>query len=206
MKIQPIVEGDGEVAAVPVLLRRLLNEASQHDWEILRPILRKRSEFSSKSGLEKAVQLALLRPECHAILIMFDSDDDCPKDMAPEITVWANDAARGKPCAVVMANREYEAWFLAAIESLKGQRGIRADADPFENPESPRDCKSELTARMMGNRTYSETVDQAALTSKFDMAAAHNSSRSFRKLVKGFGEIVGLSSEHWPPANWRPCP
>ena len=38
MKIQPIVEGYAEVQALPVLLRRLRDEAGVFDVEVNRPI------------------------------------------------------------------------------------------------------------------------------------------------------------------------
>ena len=56
------------------------------------------------------------------------------------------------PCYVVMPNREYEAWFLATIESLRGTRGIRDDATPHPDPESPRGAAEELRRRMARNR------------------------------------------------------
>src|SRR2546426_7135782 len=49
---------------------------------------------------------------------------------------------RSVPCAVVLAHREYEAWFLASLESLRGRRGIRGDAEAHPDPEEPRDRKS----------------------------------------------------------------
>ncbi len=107
--IQPIVEGWGEVSAVPVLLRRLAATAGLYDVAIGRPIRRKRSELVQESPLRHAVQLARLRPDCRAILILFYSDDDCPKEMAPAVEAWAAAEAQDIPCAVVMAHREYEA-------------------------------------------------------------------------------------------------
>lgn len=61
-KIQPIVEGHGEVAAVPVLLRRLRAEAEAWGIDIGRPIRRNRSQLVKQSELEQSVRLALLQP------------------------------------------------------------------------------------------------------------------------------------------------
>ena len=52
------------------------------------------------------------------------------------------------PCGVVMAQREYEAWFLAAIESLCGQRGIVSDALYPQDPEQVRGAKG-VVSRFM---------------------------------------------------------
>ncbi len=206
MTIQPIVEGYGEVEAVPVLLRRLQAECQAYDIRIGKPIRQHRSQLCQEVTLRKAAHLALLQPDCGGILILFDSDDGCPKDLAPLVQGWAREEAKDRPCAVVMAHREYEAWFLAAIESLRGKRGILPDAALHPNPEGPRDAKGELEARMPPGRSYSETADQPALTARFDMAAAYGRCRSFRRMISAFGFLaahMGIALPEWPPASWR---
>ncbi len=205
MKIQPIVEGDGEVGAVPILLRRLVAAAKAYPLDVNLPIRRSRTDLVREDGVRDAIRLARKKPDCAAILIMFDSDDDCPKGLAPEVQTWAQAAASPIPCYVVMATREYEAWFLATIESLQEARGIRADAISHPDPESPRGAKEELRKRMTPNRKYTEKADQPALTAQFDMAMAYQRCRSFRRMVKAFGllaEGVGIALEQWPPSDW----
>jgi hypothetical protein len=105
-----------------------------------------------------------------------------------------------------MAYREYEAWFLGSIESLRGQRGIRTDAESHPNPEQPTGAKGHLEARMEEERSYHETTDQPALTALFDLAPAYRRCRSFRHLIKVFGELAtagGLDLGDWPPAEWQ---
>lgn len=205
MNIQSIVEGHGECAALPVLLRRLRDAAGAYDLEVGRPIRQSRSQLINEDQLRKAVRLALKQPECRAILILFDADRDCPKELAPKIEGWAGRDAGKIPCAVVMATREYEAWFLAAIESLRGKRGIRPDAESHPSPEEPRGAKGHLEERMADGLSYMETADQVALTSAFDMAAAYAKCRSFRKLVGAFGSLAraaGATMTAWPPRSW----
>ena len=205
MKIQPIVEGYGEVSAVPELLRRLLNESQTYELKIGRPIRRKRSELVQETPLRRAVRLSLLQPECSAVLILFDGDDDCPKEVAPMIQNWAVAEAGSVPCAVVMARREYEAWFLATLESLRGKCGIRPDASSHQDPEGPRGAKEVLEGYLFPGRTYSETADQVRLTAAFDMGQAFARCRSFRKMTKAFGELVtaaGFNIRNWPPRAW----
>ncbi len=113
----PIVEGDGETEAVPILLRRLIEQCSAFQIEVGRPIRRRRSQLASREGLEIAIQLAKLDPRCASILILLDADDDCPKTIAPVLSGWAKETAAGMPCEVVMANSEYEAWFLSSLDS-----------------------------------------------------------------------------------------
>ena len=206
MIIQPIVEGHGEVGAIPVLLRRFLAEAGVHNIDVGKPIRRKRSELVQQASVQRSVRLALLQPECGGILIVFDSDDDCPKDLASQIKMWAKTEAGAVPCEVVMAHREYEAWFLASLEALRGVRGIVMDAAHHATPEIPRNAKGELRRHMSSGRGYSESVDQAAMTAQMDFAAAHRGCRSFRKMVKAFGNVMsemGVVLTPWPPGVWN---
>ena len=205
MKIQPIVEGYGEVSAVPVLLRRLRDEAGAWKIDIGRPIRRKRSQLVRQCELKKSVRLALRQPGCEAVLILFDGDKDCPATLGPMVQEWAAAASGGVPCAVVLPHREYEAWFLAAIESLRGQRGIGCDAHSHPEPESPRGSKEQLEARMRAGRSYTETSDQAAFSDTFSMSATHRRCRSFRKLTSSFGALLramGREVNPWPPVAW----
>ncbi len=205
MMLQPIVEGWGEVTAVPVLLRRFSAEAGAFGVRIGMPIRRKRSELVREDPVRHAVRLARLRPGCSSILILFDSDNDCPKELAPTIEMWAAAEAGGIPCAVVMAHREYEAWFLATMVSLRGKRGIREDAEPHPEPEAPRGAKGQLEARMGRGASYSPTADQAALTAEFDLATAYARCRSFRRMTSAFGALLttsGIGLGQWPPSSW----
>lgn len=204
MMLQPIVEGDGDVRAVPVLLRRFVEEAEAYDVEIGRPIKLRRDRFVRQADVERIIARALLNG-CDAILVLFDSDDACPAETASTVRDWSRAAAGATPCDVVLAHREYEAWLLASIESLRGERGITEDAQPHANPESPRDAKGQLRARMRAGRSYSETRDQPALSARFSMSDAYARSRSCRKLTKAFGDLLrdaGHEIAAWPPPEW----
>lgn len=205
MKIQPIVEGHGDVAAFPVLLRRLRDEIQAWAVDIGRPIRRPRSQLVRETDVQQAVRLALVQADCRAILILFDGNSDCPAELGPTVQAWAQAAAGGIPCAVVIAHKEYEAWFLAAIESLRGHRGLRGDAESVIDPERPSGAKEQLEARMHAGTSYMETTDQAALSALFSMPDAYRRSRSFRKLSRSFGLLVsamGQDIQVWPPAEW----
>ena len=207
MNIQPIVEGYGEVEAVPILLRRLRDLAQVYPLEVNPPIRRHGSDFFDEAQIRKAVRLAI-KQNCQALLLIVDGDfeGNCPKSNGPEILGWAQNEAAGTVCAVVMAYREYEAWFLASIESLRGIRGIRSDATSHPQPEVPKGAKGQLELRMDEGRSYNEPADQPAFSAVFDMKATYEKCRSFRHLVKAFGELAaanGLSVVEWPPADWQ---
>ena len=204
MKIQPIVEGHGEVSSVPILLRRLRDEAQAWGVEIAAPHRCPRSRLVNRDTLQNAIRVAALAQDCGGILVLFDADDDCPMELAPALERWARAAAGATPCSIVMANREYEAWFLASIGSLRGHVGVREDAASFPEAESPRDAKGRLKRQMLSGR-YSPAADQAALTARFDLASAWRSCRSFRKLVSSAGALFHAARarpEVWPPEDW----
>ncbi len=207
MTVYPIVEGHGEVAAVPVLLRRLLAEAQCQHISVGRAIRRTQSQLRSKEGIQAGVRLARLQPDCSAIVILFDGEDDCPKELAAQVRAWAMEAATGAPCDVVVACREYETWFLAALESLRGRHGISANAMAPANPESRRDAKGALEEFMPADRAYSETGDQPAMSAIFAMDLTHRRNRSFRKMVKALGDLLTQLQQPlpvWPPTDWQP--
>lgn len=205
MTIQPIVEGHGEVDAVPILLRRFVDEARAWPVQIGRPIRRPRDQLAGESGVKRAVRLACVQRDCRAILILFDGDSDCPAELGPTVQEWAAEAAAGVPCAVVIAQREYEAWFLAAIESLRGHRNVRSDAEAHPNQENPRGAKEQFELRMRPGTSYIETTDQSAFSATLSLQVAYRRSRSFRKLASSFGNLVqsmGHYTHAWPPPAW----
>ena len=203
--IQPIVEGHGEVKALPVLLRRLRDEAKAWTVQIEKPIRLSRSQLASELGMTRAVELARRQPACEAVLVVFDGDDDCPAELGPKVQGWATAAAAGLPCEVVMPHREYEAWFLAAIESLRTHALIRTDAAPHPDPERPRGAKERLQARVTEGIAYSPTAHQDRLSASFSLEHAYCRSRSFRKLTSSFGSLLAAMGEDvdaWPPERW----
>jgi hypothetical protein len=188
LSVYPIVEGHGEVAAVPILLRRFAYEVFEtYEFEVLTPHRLPKDRMNTASHLENAVTLARRKlDQCegrHAILIVRDADDNCPGQDAPALLTRAERVAGPIPVGVVFAEREYESWFLAAVHSLQGQRGIADDATAPIDPESIRGAKEYLQRHcMVQGATYSPTVDQPALTNRFSFEEARQACRSFNKL------------------------
>jgi len=68
-----------------------------------------------------------LREDLRGILILFDPDDELSAELAPTLEEWAREAGGADTLRGGMANREYEAWFLARqLEALRGRAGIAA--------------------------------------------------------------------------------
>ncbi len=195
-----IVEGHGDVQAVPVLLRRLQQELRPDLYlDIPRPIRVGRYRLVKEGELERVVELVArqLKRPC-AILVLVDANDDCPKDLAPAMLARAQEARSDLPIGMVLAKHEFEAWFLAAIESLSGNRGLPDTASAPPDPESVRDAKGYLRKLMTGGRTYSETVDQPALAARFDMQLARQRSVSFDKCWRELKRLFDTVSQQTP--------
>ncbi len=185
-----IVEGDGEVAAVPIAIRRIIQWVDPSlIVNIHYPIRVSRPKLVKPGELERTVDFAARRAgKSGAVLIVLDSDDDCPASLGPELLGRARKARSDLPISVVLAKREFEGWFLASAESLRGLRGLAADLAPPPDPESIRGAKAWLTARMIAGRSYKETVDQPALAALFDLQQA----RTAPSFDKFFRDVVAI--------------
>jgi len=187
-----IIEGDGERDALPILLRRVIQEIDPSLYErILRPFRRPRGQLSSQRQITEAVDFVLrtLTPPC-AILILIDADDDCPAELGPRLLGWARTVRSDLPMAVVLANREYEAWFVAAAESLRGHRGIQPDVVVPPDPEVISGAKEWLTERMSRGQPYKPTSHQASFSATIDLAMARQRAPSFDKLCRDVRRLV----------------
>jgi hypothetical protein len=118
-----------------------------------------------------------------------DADDECPVKLAAGVERRAESHAKEHRIGVVIANREYEAWFLAGAASLAGKRRFTANLKHPSSPDAIRDAKGWLSQHMTEGR-YHEVLDQPALSAVFDIAAATQGSRSLRKLVETVDRLL----------------
>jgi len=186
-----IVEGYGEVQAVPILVRRIAQALDPSLRVRVHPPIRvSRTKVVKPGELERTDTLAGRRAGRQgAILMILDSDDECPARLAPEILARARHARSDLPIGLVLAKREFEAWFLAAADSLRGKRGLISNLTAPDDPESIRGAKEWLTARMAPGRRYVETLDQAALAATFDLELARRAP-SFDKLYRQVAALI----------------
>lgn len=193
-RIAPLVEGDGEVASVPVLLRRIIQSIDPTVSPVVpRGFRHPSGSMRRAGGLERAIEAVAQIHPGHVVFVLIDSDDDCPRDLGPELLGRARRARSDLLVSIVLAHREYEAWFVAAAESLAGLRNLRQDLTAPADPEEIRDAKGWLSRQMPPSLRYSPSQDQAALSSQFDLKLAKNRSRSFRKLWKEVDNILQLT-------------
>jgi len=196
LNIASIVEGHGEVEALPILVRRILTEADPgRSANICRPIRKPRDTLLRPGELEKATELAARKiNRAGAILIVLDSEGEPPCQLGPQLLGRAQSVAANLPVRLVLAHCEWEAWYLAAASSLSGHRGLNSPLVPPFDPEAIRGAKEWLRKNMSPSRTYSETIDQPAYANRFDLQAARNAP-SFAKLCR---DILSLPDADLP--------
>lgn len=185
ISLSAIVEGDGEVAALPVLLRRIAEWRTPQVYvDVLAPIRVYKDRFLNREEeFNRHLKLAAAKSgEAGWILILLDADDDCPMLRGRDIARRAAAVVPYRPVGVVLANREYEAWFIAAAKSLDGVRSFAYQhRDEAVDAEVPRNAKGWLRERMASG-AYRETTDQPGFSARMNLQQAFDRSRSFRKL------------------------
>ncbi|MFT7172367.1 MAG: hypothetical protein ACI9NQ_000578 [Paracoccaceae bacterium] len=188
--IPTIVEGQGEVRALPILLRRLGElYCPEHYLNIPPPHRLPRGKMTNRPDeFKRAVQLAAAKggpPSEAFIIVLLDSDQDCAAEIGPRLAREAKTARSDFQITVSLAVREFECWILASPGSLNLPTGVEAPADP----ESVGGAKGWLK-RNLPLEKYSETIDQPRLTSQIDIETARGSSPSFDRFCREFQSIV----------------
>ena len=186
--IAPIVEGHGEETAVPELIRRIAYEIGVFDVKVAKAIRVHRGERDNRSEGERGVRRGACKEG--AVLVLLDADGDCPAQLGPRLQLRAEAAAAGVAVSVVVAKEEFEAWFIAAAQSLRGQRGLAPNLLPPQDPEAIVGAKEWLTARRVDGQAYKETLDQVALAAVVDLGAAR-SAESFDKFYREVVRLLG---------------
>jgi hypothetical protein len=173
-KIVALVEGPGDIEAVPELLRRVLYKKQQWTWQVARP-----KRVGGLGALKKRL------------------DDGCPETEAINLAQQIRSLNLSCPVAIVFAHREYEAWFLASLDSIARQfHLLPADLTYGGDVEGIRDVKGWFTRQMPPGRAYKETIHQTSLTTWMDLDVACQNSRSFRRLCDAVEELLTMSANN----------
>jgi hypothetical protein len=193
-----VVEGHGDVEAVPIVIQRIAAQsAAPVVVQVPPPMRTPKSKLVKPGELERAVEFAARRVGgAGAVLVLFDSDDDCPAVVGPELLARASNVRIGLPVAVVLAKREFESWFLAAAESLADRISLPPDLTAPPNPENIQGAKEWLTEKMRGTRSYSPTLDQPFLARHFDLNRALQAD-SFTKFRREVERLLNQAPDAW---------
>lgn len=193
LRVFCVVEGHGDVAAYPILIRRIAGELyGEYDVEVERPFRLPKDKMLAAEEILPVLEFgeARLLERCREgdkklLLITRDADDECPVTIASSIWAVASQLATADHCRVVVANEEFESWFLAGVRALDGHRDCRnplpeyADADAIRSPKGAFERSILKPAR-----SYSETVDQPKFAALISLEEeAQQRSRSLRRLA-----------------------
>lgn len=190
LQVLPIVEGHGEERAVRILLERLAQELRAGSFvEILHPIRQPRTRLVKERHLQRSVELAAVKLRQRTedgvpqlILLLLDAEEDPACTLAPQLLAWMRQSRSDFDCACVLAVHEYETWFVAAAESLGEHLDLEGETPP-PDPEQERLRKAWIKKRFRGV-SYSETIDQPAMTAQMDLKLCRERAPSFDKLCR----------------------
>jgi hypothetical protein len=190
MRIAAVVEGYGDVSAVPTLLAKL---GTVVDIELHAPNPIRAGEWPKlkrPGELERFLELAASRNLDRVVLIL-DMDDSCPVSEAQNfwdrVTAWKGN--RNVDVGLCFIMKEYESFFLSCIDDLATAGHPRLQ-QCIQNAESTRSAKQLLKEIVDGR--YKETQHQLEYTKKIEIRNLFVRSRSFRCLAKA---ATGLTYE-----------
>ena len=119
-----VIEGHGEVEAVPLLIRRIGYEICGLNVQTTRPVRITKTSLVRPGELERAIRLAQRNAgPSGPVVVILDADKDCPALLGPDLKARALPIAQGHHVAIIIPKMEFESWFLAAASSLAGKRG-----------------------------------------------------------------------------------
>ena len=197
--IVPIVEGPGEVPALPDLMYRILSQMYQRPDVMVGwgkgGVVNAKGRYKLENNLAKFVQHALNKPDCAAILILVDADDDCPVTKAQELASRGQKIGANVPIEVVYAHREYESWFLASWDTVKCSVGLADTRSPGSAVENVADPKQWITNLLPKGQSYKPTKDQSNCSRAIDLDLAHKNSRSFQRLCHALEQLAGAMGQ-----------
>ena len=188
-KIIPIIEGQGEIDAVPTLLYKIWHDLQQWPWQVGKPF-RANSLGRLKKYLASLLRKASNRKDCRALLILLDLDDGCAVETAKQLAEEIRKLNLAQPVAIVFAVREYEAWFLASLPTIVGHHSLPSDLIYEGDVEGKRDVKGWFAKRMLPSKRYNPTTHQKLFTSLIDVELAYEHSRSFRRLYHAIEQLL----------------
>jgi Domain of unknown function (DUF4276) len=191
-----VVEGHGEVEALPVLIRRIADSVGfVGDLRVNPPIRVKSGSFlNDEDYFRKYVALAAGKAAMHggSLLILLDCEDDCPGTLGPALLQKAQAVRVDVDIFVALAYREYETWFIGAAASLRGRRGLPQDLSTPHDAEQIRNAKGWLSDRM--NVRYDPVIHQLEFTKAFDLKLARTN-RSFDRVYGRMQIFLGDDSD-----------
>jgi hypothetical protein len=188
-----VVEGRGEVQAVPLLLRRRLSGRGVYRDLVGRPVSCNGRENALKpKGIEGKVAVAAVRPGCRCVLVLLDGEGDPVCELGPELLRRSRDVAAGKEVVVCLADRKYEDWLVASAESLQVP-GLTYRPD--------RDSVSVLKEALLPSK-YIKPSWQPRLSHDLDFELASGRNPSLARFLAKFDTLIDRHFGEGTSAEW----
>ena len=191
-RLLPIVEGHGEISAVPILIRNILAAQGIHDVQPL-PAWR-HGEYPSVAKKFDNIFLAAIKENAPILWVMdFDSKEyACPIKEAQHLLSRAATLRPGWPIKIAFLVKEYETLFLideAATRKVFPDIPAKTLFPP--NPEIIRGAKEWLSkARPSVGSAYKETVHQGKITAQLNLDLLRTRSPDFAHLERAVLELA----------------
>ena len=182
-----IVEGQGDEEALPKLIYNIAIAIGSGVYPIaLRPYRIPRDILlNTPHALEDYAASAIADAgPTDRLVILLDADDDCPAELGPQLWRRVAGIVPRERVSVCIANREYETWFIASLETIAEPAGINPTTPAPPNVESIRGAKEWLSRRLPSGYPYKPTLHQAALSSAVDVPLARQRSQSFDRFCR----------------------
>ena len=193
--IHSIVEGHGDAEAVPIVLKRIAASlVPRPEFKLGEAIRTKKSKLikSEDGELERIIKLLAGKTTGKAIIVcIIDSDKMCPKIDSVPLLKRMESTRPDIPKSLVLAHRTFEAWYVAAAESLRGKCGLKEDFQTIDNLELGRGHKEYISDAKI-NGCYNPVIDQPAFAKVFDLQQARRASsfdKLFRDMIRIFSQL-----------------
>lgn len=185
-----VIEGVGDLRALPELLRRHMHSRGDYRDLLGKPVpLHGGGNASKASGIEGYVAPAASRPGCRGVLVVLDSDGKCIKEMAEELISRLQDVSH-KPFRLALAERDFEDWLYCSAETL-GLSGLEFDPGKRGLGEIRRALKP---------GTYTKPVHQPRFASRLSLDVARPRSESLDRAIERFEELLELLPDTAAPS------
>lgn len=192
----PIVEGHGDIQAVPILIRRILEYHNHFDITILPP--HKRGDLPKiKSNFDNFFKMAIKEKAAIIWIIDFDcASCNCVVEEAAHLYKKADAIHSGWPFKVSFMVKEFETLFLSDPDATRGVlKEISKSVSFPKNPETIRGAKEWLSKSMPSGYAYKETVHQAKLSAAVNLDCLRKSSPSYRHFEKSILNLVKVTEQ-----------
>jgi hypothetical protein len=176
-----IAEGQGDAISLPLLLRRWLVRGGDYRDMLGKPaICNGRDRATVTDGVERYVAAVTARPGCRSVLLVLDTEGDSACDLGPKLLARVQSTTR-LPVAIALAERNWEDWLYASIETLEIGPDLQYDVGSHGIA---------VIKQALKPAKYVKPTWQPRLTAKMDIELAISRSPSLGRMLEKFDELV----------------